>query len=62
VSTLIDGHYGIRGVCLSLPAIIERSGVRRVLPIPLSVEERERLRASADAVRAAIESAEIEID
>jgi L-lactate dehydrogenase len=61
VSTLIDGHYGIRDVCLSLPAIIERSGVRRVLPIPLSVEERERLRASADAVRAAIESAEIEI-
>ncbi|MGE0874870.1 MAG: L-lactate dehydrogenase [Burkholderiales bacterium] len=57
VSTLIDGHYGIRDVCLSLPAIVDRSGIRRVLPVPLSDDERERLRASANAVRAVIESA-----
>ena len=57
VSSLIEGHYGIRGVCLSLPAIVDRSGVRRVLPIPLSDSELARLRASSDAVRAAIEAA-----
>jgi L-lactate dehydrogenase len=54
VSTLVDGHYGIREVCLSLPAIVERSGIRRVLPIPLSEEEMARLRRSADAVRDAV--------
>lgn len=61
VSTFIEGHYGIDGVCLSLPAIVGRAGVRCVLPIPLSAEEVERLRASADAVRAAIDGAALDI-
>lgn len=54
VSTLVDGHYGIREVCLSLPAIVDRSGVRRVLPVPLADDELVSLRRSAEAVRAAI--------
>lgn len=54
VSTLVDGQYDIRGVCLSLPAIVDRSGIRRVLPIPLSEEEIGRLRRSADVVRDAV--------
>jgi L-lactate dehydrogenase len=54
VSTLVDGHYGIHGVCLSLPAIVDRSGIRRVLPIPLSEGEIARLRLSADAVQDAV--------
>jgi L-lactate dehydrogenase len=57
VSTLVDGHYGISGVCLSLPAIVDRSGIRRVLAIPLSEEEVARLRRSADAVRDAVSHA-----
>ena len=57
VSTLVEGHYGISDVCLSLPAVIDRSGIRRVLPIPLSEQEVERLRLSADAVRDAVSSA-----
>jgi L-lactate dehydrogenase len=57
VSTLVDGHYGIHGVCLSLPAIVDRSGIRRVLPIPLSEEEIALLRHSADAVRDAVSHA-----
>jgi L-lactate dehydrogenase len=54
VSTLLNGHYGIRGVCMSLPAIIDRSGIRRVLPVPLSKEEIARLLDSAAAVRATL--------
>lgn len=57
VSTLVQGHYGLHGVCLSLPAIVDRSGIRRVLPISLSEEELARLRASAEAVRTAMASA-----
>ena len=52
VSTLVDGHYGIRDVCLSLPAVIDRSGVRQVIPIPLSEDETHSLLRSAAAVRA----------
>lgn len=57
VSTLVDGHYGIDDVCLSLPAIVDRSGIRRVLPLPLAQDEVARLRDSAKAVRAAVSSA-----
>jgi L-lactate dehydrogenase len=52
VSTLVDGQYGIHGVCLSLPAIIDRSGIRRVLAVPLSNDETARLMRSASAVQA----------
>jgi L-lactate dehydrogenase len=51
VSTLVEGFHGIDGVCLSLPAIIDRSGVRRVIPIPLSDEETASLVKSAAAIR-----------
>jgi L-lactate dehydrogenase len=61
VSTLVEGYYGIDGVCLSLPSIVDRSGIRRVLPIPLSEEELRRLRDSAAAVRSAISSAGLDV-
>ena len=57
VSTLVEGHYGIHDVCLSLPAIIDRSGIRRVLPIPLADDEVEGLRKSAAAVSTAMRAA-----
>lgn len=59
VSTLLEGHYGIHDVCLSLPAIIDRSGIRRVMPIPLSDEEMASLLNSAAAVRNMLNSAAI---
>lgn len=51
VSSLVDGYYGIRDVALSLPAIVDRTGVRQVLPVNLSEDEQSRLRGSAAAVR-----------
>lgn len=57
VSTLVAGHYGIHGVCLSLPAILDRSGIRQVLPVPLSDEEVACLLNSAEVVRKTVASA-----
>ena len=54
VSTLLDGHYGMHDVCLSLPAILDRSGIRQALALPLDKQELRALHASADAVRAAL--------
>jgi len=54
VSSLVEGAYGIRDVCLSLPTVVGRSGVRRVLPVPLAADEEAALRRSADAIRAAV--------
>jgi len=53
VSTLLQGEYGIADVCLSLPAIVGRGGVQRVLPVPLAPGEVDALRRSAAAIRAA---------
>ena len=54
VSTLLEGQYGLSGVCLSVPAIVGRKGVERVLEVGLKEDERERLAASARAVKKAM--------
>lgn len=60
VSTLVEGHYGLHDICLGVPAIIGKSGVKDVLDIPLSNEEYNLLHASANALRDAIGSLEKE--
>ncbi len=55
VSTLIDGFRGVRDVCLSLPCVIGRSGIERVLEIDLDEEESDRFRESAKILRAVID-------
>jgi L-lactate dehydrogenase len=53
VTSRLDGVHGLSDVCLSMPAVVGRAGVERVLATPLSDGERERLIASAETVRAA---------
>jgi L-lactate dehydrogenase len=52
VSSRLGGLAGIDDVCLSVPSVVNRSGVQTVLPVPLSDKEAEGLRRSADTVRA----------
>ncbi|MCL2083745.1 MAG: L-lactate dehydrogenase [Oscillospiraceae bacterium] len=51
VSGLLDGQYGIRGVCLSLPAVVGGGGIEYTIEIPLSDGEKAGLRHSADTLR-----------
>jgi len=54
VSSYIE-HFGdISDVCLSLPAVIGREGIREVLPIVLNDDERRLLSASAASLKATI--------
>lgn len=48
VSSLANGHYGLRDLCIGMPSIVGRRGVERVLDIPLSEKEQQYLRESAD--------------
>lgn len=57
VSTRLAGQYDVEGVYLSLPCVVGRAGVERVIEIPLDEEERAGLRASAELLRRAVESA-----
>ncbi|WP_418277240.1 L-lactate dehydrogenase [Isoptericola jiangsuensis] len=52
VSTRIDDFYGITDVCLSVPTVVESAGATTTVDIPLSDEELDGLRASAEHVRA----------
>jgi L-lactate dehydrogenase len=54
VSSLLTGYAGISDVCLSVPSVVNRTGVLRVLPVPLSEDECDGMRRSARAVRAVI--------
>lgn len=47
VSGLIDGVHDIYDVCLSMPCLVNRQGLVRVLPVPLEDTEREALQNSA---------------
>jgi L-lactate dehydrogenase len=55
VSALIDDFIGIKDVCLSVPSVVNRNGVQRNLPVPLSACETEALQRSAEAVRTVIQ-------
>lgn len=47
VSSLMHGQYGLEDVCLSLPTVVGREGVVRVLELPLDEAELAALRHSA---------------
>jgi len=55
VSSLLTGYHGISDVCLSVPSVVNRTGVSRALPVPLSGDERDGLHRSARAVRTVID-------
>lgn len=56
VSSLLDGQYGLSDVCLSLPTIVDRRGVQKVLQLELNAEETNGLRRSAEVLRQTIAS------
>ena len=59
VSSLINDYYGINDVCLSLPTIVNRSGIQEVLRLELDTEEQTLLRKSAELLRSNIDALEI---
>ena len=59
VSTLVDGHYGLEDLCISVPAIIGKNGINHVLDIPLDDKETKYLMSSAKTLREVIDSLDI---
>jgi len=54
LSVCIDGFCGVRDVCLSIPVVVGKGGVERVLKPALNAGEIEEFQRSAAIVRAAI--------
>jgi len=61
VSTRMQGVYGLRDVCLSVPTEVGCGGVRRQVELPLTPKERQGLQNSARVLRETIEQVEARI-
>ena len=59
VSSIQKGEYGIENVALSLPAIVGREGVEKVVPIKLSDTEKEELIKSASTLKNVLDTVEL---
>lgn len=56
VSSLLHDYYGVDDVCLSVPTIVNRSGVREVLKLPLTDEEITKFQSSASTLKDIVKS------
>lgn len=54
ISVKLDGYCGIDDVCLSVPVVVGKKGVERILHPKLSVEEVAQLQNSAEVIRTVI--------
>jgi L-lactate dehydrogenase len=59
VSSLQQEYLGISDVCLSVPTVIDRSGVHRVVKLDLSPDELEGLKHSASVLKESISGLEL---
>lgn len=51
VSTILHGQYGIEDICLSVPSILGKDGVEKVLEINLNEQELNALRRSSEELK-----------
>jgi len=51
LSIPLEGEYGVSGVSLSVPCILGREGVERIIEIPLSEEEKLKMRLSVETLK-----------
>ena len=56
VSTLLEGEFGIKDVCLSMPCIVSDKGIANIIKSPLSNTEVDSLIRSAEILSSAIDS------
>ena len=56
VSSLINDHYGLNDVCLGVPSVVGRTGIKRILDLPLDDAEYKALHESASKMKEIIAS------
>lgn len=61
VSSVFEGEYGIRDVCLSVPTKVGGNGVERIFEVGFSEDEMKGLKKSAEIMRHALDEVEKEL-
>ncbi|WP_195972556.1 L-lactate dehydrogenase [Clostridium thermobutyricum] len=59
VSTLFEGQYGISDMYLAIPTVVSSKGATRLIDIPLSKDEEEKLRKSAEILKGHLDKCHI---
>ena len=59
VTSLMEGEYGLEGLCISVPTIVSQKGAEKVLEIPLSDEEKEKLLSSAKELKEVLDGLDL---
>ena len=57
LSTYLDNYHGVSDVCLSVPVIVNRNGIKEQIRMPLSPLENRQLKKSASIIREVIKQA-----
>jgi L-lactate dehydrogenase len=56
VSCFLENFHGVSNLCLSVPVIMNRSGVREIIELPLEPDEVKDFRNSATIIRGVVDS------
>jgi malate dehydrogenase len=56
VSTLLEGEYGVKDICIGVPAVIGRDGIQKIISLPLNSTEQELFLKGVKNVQEAIRS------
>jgi L-lactate dehydrogenase len=56
VSTLLEDYQGVSDVCLSVPTIVNRQGIKEIIKLPLDSRETAEFQKSATIIRKVIDS------
>jgi len=51
LSVTLNGEYGHKGVALSVPCVLGRNGIERIIEIPLSEEEKLKMELSVETLK-----------
>ena len=51
LSSYVKNYYGIKDVCLSVPTIVNRNGIKEQILLPLNSLEKKQLRKSASVIK-----------
>ena len=50
-SAMLEGEYGLTGLCIGVPVILGRNGIEKIVELDLDIEDSNHLTQSADGVK-----------
>ena len=54
LSTYLDGEYGVKDVCIGVPAVLGRNGIEKIIELPLNEFEQQEFANGVKNVKEAI--------